>query len=115
MPSAVKYLMSLKEPVLARGQTRPQILESNGNIQYTWDGAAGQEGDEPAAMVGFSSGQAAEAMRAIAADKRDAAFAEELAIRYPQPRRRPSSAAALWTGPPRHGRLLATLIRLPAR
>ena len=34
-------------------------------------------------MVGFSSGQAAEAMRAIAADKRDAAFSEELAIRYP--------------------------------
>ena len=82
MASAVKYLMSLKNRFWLADKLSPDS-ESNGNIQYTWDGAAGQEGDAPAAMVAFSSGEAAEAMRAIAADKRDAAYAEQLAIRYP--------------------------------
>ena len=65
-------------------------------------------------MVAFSSGPAAEAMRAIAADKRDAAYAEGLAIRYP-------NLAQAFVGsrfmdwPPRHGRLPATPIRLPAK
>ena len=82
MASAVKYLMSLKNRFWLADKLSPNS-ESNGNIQYTWDGAAGQEGDAPAAMDAFSSGRAAEAMRAIAADKRDAAYAEELAKRYP--------------------------------
>jgi monoamine oxidase len=82
MCSAVKYLMSLKNRFWLTDKLSPDS-ESNGNIQYTWDGTAGQEGDAPAAMVAFSSGRGAEAMRAIAADKRDAAYAEELRKRYP--------------------------------
>ena len=82
MCSAVKYLMSLKNRFWLADKLSPDS-ESNGNIQYTWDGTAGQEGDAPAAMVAFSSGRGADAMRAIAADKRDAAYAEELGKRYP--------------------------------
>ena len=74
--------MSLKNRFWLADKLSPDS-ESNGNISITWDGAAGQEGDAPAAMVAFSSGAGAEAMRAIAADKRDAAYAEELAKRYP--------------------------------
>ena len=82
MCSVVKYLMSLKNRFWLADKLSPNS-EGNGNIFQTWDGAAGQEGDAPAAMVAFSSGAGAEAMRAIAADKRDAAYAEELGKRYP--------------------------------
>jgi len=82
MGSAVKYLMSLKNRFWLADKLSPDS-ESNGNIQLTWEGTAGQEGDAPAAMVAFSSGPSADAMRAIAADKRDAAYAEELGKRYP--------------------------------
>jgi monoamine oxidase len=82
MGSAVKYLMSLKNRFWLADKLSPNS-EGNGNIYQTWDGAAGQEGDAPAAMVAFSSGSGADAMRAIPADKRDAAYAEELGKRYP--------------------------------
>ena len=83
MGSAIKYLMSLKDRFWLADKLSPDS-ESNGNIQYTWESTAGQEGDAPAAMIAFSSGPASEAMRAIAADKRDAAYAEDLAQRYPK-------------------------------
>ena len=83
MGSAVKYLMSLKNRFWLQEKLSPDS-ESNGNVQYTWDASEGQEGDAPAAMVAFSSGSGAEAMRAIAPEKRDAAYAEELAKRYPK-------------------------------
>ncbi len=82
MCSVVKYLMSLKNRFWLADKLSPDS-EGNGNIFQTWDGTAGQEGDAPAAMVAFSSGAGADAMRAIAADKRDAAYAEELGKRYP--------------------------------
>jgi monoamine oxidase len=82
MGSAVKYLMSLKNRFWLADKLSPDS-EGNGNIFQTWDGTAGQEGDAPAAMVAFSSGAGADAMRAIPADKRDAAYAEELGKRYP--------------------------------
>ena len=82
MGSAVKYLMSLKNRFWLADKLSPDS-ESNGNVQYTWDGTAGQEGDAPAAMIGFSSGLGADAMRAIAPDMRNAAYAEELGKRYP--------------------------------
>jgi monoamine oxidase len=82
MGNAVKYLISLKNRFWLADKLSPDS-EGNGNIFQTWDGTAGQEGDAPAAMVAFSSGQGAEAMRALAPDKRDAAYAEELGKRYP--------------------------------
>jgi monoamine oxidase len=41
-------------------------------------------GDAPAGMIAFSGGPGADAMRAIPADKRDAAYEEELRARYPK-------------------------------
>src|SRR5680860_609110 len=60
----------------------PESL-SNGNVQATWELTAGQEGDGPAGMLAYSGGPSADAMRAIPASQRDAAYAKELKQRYP--------------------------------
>ena len=77
MGSAVTNLMSLKNRFWLADK-HSAYSQSNGNIYETWDGAALQQGDAPAAMTAFSGGPGAEAMRAIAADKRDAAYVNEL-------------------------------------
>jgi monoamine oxidase len=82
MGSAVTYLASLKNRFWLADKLSA-YSQSNGNIYETWDGTVGQGGDAPAAMVAFAGGPGAEAMRAIAADKRDAAYAEELGKPYP--------------------------------
>jgi monoamine oxidase len=78
----VKSLISLKNRFWLSDNLSPESL-SNGNVQATWEATAGQEGDT-AAMIAFSGGPSADAMRAIPADKRDAAYAEELQQRYPK-------------------------------
>lgn len=78
----VKYLASLKNRFWQADHLSPDSL-SNGAIQGTWDSTAGQAGDAPAAMVAFSGGPGADTMRAIPAYDRDAAYARELAKRYP--------------------------------
>ena len=80
--SNVKYLISLRNRFWKNDDLSPDSL-SDGNIQFTWEGTAGQEGDAPAEMVAFSGGAAAEAMRAIPAGRRDVVFRAELAKRYP--------------------------------
>ncbi|MGH6825782.1 flavin monoamine oxidase family protein [Methyloceanibacter sp.] len=81
MGSAVTYLMSLKNRFWLADKLSA-YSQSNGNIYETWDGAALQKGDAPAAMTAFSGGPGAKTMRAIAADQRDAAYARELS-EYP--------------------------------
>ena len=78
----VKYLISLKNRFWLNDNLSPESL-SNGNIQATWELTAGQEGDGPAGMLAYSGGPSADAMRAIPAAERDAAYAEELQKRYP--------------------------------
>jgi monoamine oxidase len=78
----VKYLISLKNRFWLADNLSPESL-SNGNVQATWELTAGQEGDGPAGMLAYSGGPAADAMRAIAAAERDAAYREELSKRYP--------------------------------
>jgi monoamine oxidase len=79
----IKYLISLKNRFWLADNLSPESL-SDGNVQATWESTAGQAGDAPAGMVAFSGGPAADVMRAIPADKRDAAYAEELQKRYPK-------------------------------
>jgi monoamine oxidase len=79
----VKYLVSLKNRFWLEDNLSPESL-SNGNVQATWESTAGQEGDAPAGMVAFSGGAGADAMSALPPDKRDAAYAEELRLRYPK-------------------------------
>jgi monoamine oxidase len=81
MGSNVKYLISLKDRFWKEDGLAADSL-SNGTIQETWEGTAGQEGDA-AEMVAFSGGPAAEAMRKIPAGERDTAYRAELARRYP--------------------------------
>jgi monoamine oxidase len=78
----VKYLISLKNRFWLADNLSPESL-SNGNVQATWELTAGQEGDGPAGMLAYSGGPAADAMRAIPAGERDAAYREELSKRYP--------------------------------
>jgi monoamine oxidase len=82
MGADVKYLMSLKNRFWKEAKLSADSL-SDGNIQLTWEGTDGQEGDAPAEMVAFSGGPGADAMRAVAADKRDAAYMDDLKKRYP--------------------------------
>lgn len=79
----VKYLISLTNRFWLSDDLSPESL-SNGNVQATWESTAGQEGDAPAGMVAYSGGPGADAMRAIPADKRDAAYAKVLKKRYPK-------------------------------
>jgi monoamine oxidase len=78
----VKYLISLKNRFWLADNLSPESL-SNGNVQATWELTAGQQGDGPAGMLAYSGGPAADAMRAIPAGERDAAYREELSKRYP--------------------------------
>jgi monoamine oxidase len=78
----VKYLISLKNRFWLADNLSPESL-SNGNVQATWELTAGQEGDGPAGMLAYSGGPAADAMRAIPAGERDAAYRQELVKRYP--------------------------------
>ena len=77
----IKYLVWLKTRFWLKDRLLPDSL-SNGNVQATWEATAGQEGDGPAAMTAYCGGPGADAMRAIPSGKRDAAFAEELQMRY---------------------------------
>jgi monoamine oxidase len=77
----IKYLIWLKNRFWLKDDLSPESL-SNGNVQATWEATAGQEGDAPAAMIAYSGGPSADTMRAISADKRDAAYAEEMQKRY---------------------------------
>jgi monoamine oxidase len=79
----VKYLISLKDRFWLADNLSPESL-SDGNVQATWELTAGQPGDGPAGMLAYSGGPGADAMRAIPADQRDAAYAEELKQRYPK-------------------------------
>jgi monoamine oxidase len=83
MGSNVKYLASVKSQFWKSARLSPNSL-SDGNIQFTWDGTEGQDGEGPAAMVAFSGGPASEAMRGVPAEKRDAAYRTILAKRYPR-------------------------------
>ena len=83
MGNNVKYLISLKNRFWLDDKLSPESL-SDGNVQATWESTAGQEGDAPAGMIAFSGGAGADTMRAIPADRRDAAYLEELKTRYPK-------------------------------
>jgi monoamine oxidase len=82
MGSNVKYLIAVKDRFWGTSDLSAES-QSDGNVQFTWEGTAGQAGDGPAAMIAFSGGPGADAMRAIPAAERDAAYAKELAKRYP--------------------------------
>ncbi len=82
MGSNVKYLMWLKDRFWL-ADDRAALSFSNGPVQTTWELTAGQPGDTPAGMVAYSGGPEADAMRALPAARRDAAYAEILAQRYP--------------------------------
>ena len=79
----VKYLISLKNRFWLSDNLSPESL-SNGTVQATWESTAGQAGDAPAGMVAFSGGAGADAMSVLPPDRRDAAYAEELRLRYPK-------------------------------
>jgi len=83
MGSNIKYLMWLKDRFWLAGD-RGALSFSNGDVQNTWESTAGQPGNAPAGMVAFSGGPESDAMRAIPAARRDAAYAEILAQPYPQ-------------------------------
>jgi monoamine oxidase len=82
MGANIKYLMSLRDRFWRANGQSPSSL-ADGNVQLTWEGTSGQQGDGPAEMVAFSGGPAAEAMRTIPRGERDAAYRAELAARYP--------------------------------
>jgi len=79
----IKNLISLKNRFWQQDNLAAESL-SDGSVQMTWESTAGQDGDAPAAMVAFSGGPSADAMRAIAPQERDAAYAAELKKRYPK-------------------------------
>jgi monoamine oxidase len=83
MSSNIKYLMWLKERFWLAGDRSAESF-SNGDVQSTWELTAGQPGNTPAGMVAYSGGPESDAMRSIPAARRDAAYAEILAQRYPQ-------------------------------
>jgi monoamine oxidase len=83
MGNNIKYLISLKNRFWLEDDRSPESL-SDGHVQATWESTAGQEGDAPAGMIAFSGGPGADAMRAVPADHRDAAYAAELKLRYPE-------------------------------
>ncbi|MGH7064661.1 MAG: flavin monoamine oxidase family protein [Stellaceae bacterium] len=82
MGSNIKYLMSLQSRFWNERHKSADSL-STGNVQITWEGTSGQPGDRPAEMVAFSGGPGADAMRAVPAGRRDAAYRAELDSRYP--------------------------------
>ena len=83
MGNNIKYLISLRNRFWLEDSLSPESL-SDGNVQATWESTAGQAGDTPAGMIAFSGGAGADTMRAIPADRRDAAYLEELKTRYPK-------------------------------
>lgn len=82
MGTAVKYLASLKKKFWKENKLGPDAL-TDGMVSMTWDGTDNQPGDEPAGMVGFSGGPAAEQCLAVAKDKLDATYKTELEKLYP--------------------------------
>jgi monoamine oxidase len=80
--SNIKYLVSLKNRFW-KSENLSADSFSDGNVQFTWEGTDGQDGDAPAEMVAFSGGPGAEAMRALPAYRRDAAYMADLTKRYP--------------------------------
>jgi monoamine oxidase len=82
MGSNVKYLIAVKDRFWETANLSAES-QSDGNVQFTWEGTAGQADNGPAAMIAFSGGPGADAMRAIPPAERDAAYARELAKRYP--------------------------------
>jgi len=83
MASNVKYLMSLTDRFWLKYDSVAASF-SNDYIQNTWEPTGGQPGDAPSSMVAFSGGPGSEAMRAIPADQRDAAYAGILRQRFPR-------------------------------
>lgn len=82
MGSNVKYLASLKRRFWKADKLAATSLSDN-DVQFTWEGTDGQDGDQPAEFVAYSGGPGSEAVRAIAPGERDAAYGKLLAKRYP--------------------------------
>jgi monoamine oxidase len=81
MGPAVKYLAAVKSRFW-KAQGLGGGGFTDGAISRTWDGTAGQ-GEGEAALVAYSGGPAADAVRKLDADLRDAAYLAELQKLYP--------------------------------
>lgn len=82
MGVAVKYLSSLKGRFWKAKGLGPDAL-TDGRVSMTWDGTDNQPGDEPAGMVAFSGGSAADLCLAIPKEKIDTEYKAELERLYP--------------------------------
>jgi monoamine oxidase len=82
MGSNVKYLAAVKDRFWKADKLAATSLSDN-DVQFTWEGTDGQEGDAPAELVAYSGGPGSEAVRAIPASERDAAYVKLLEKRYP--------------------------------
>jgi len=81
MGLAVKYLVAVKGRFW-KAQNLSPFGFTDGPVSRTWDGTAGQA-DGEAALVAYSGGPAAEAVRRYETDLRDAAYLANLQKLYP--------------------------------
>jgi monoamine oxidase len=82
MGTAVKYLAHVKSRFWSDSQRAATTL-SDGLLPQTWDGASARDPGTDTALIGFAGGPAAERARAVPPAERDAAFAADLAPRFP--------------------------------
>jgi monoamine oxidase len=82
MGVVLKYLATVKSRFWEATKRSPDS-QCDGMISLTWEGTDNQPGEGPAELTCFSGGPAAEASRAVAADRRDKAYAKILEPMYP--------------------------------
>lgn len=82
MGVGVKYLARLSNKFWIEKKFSPDGT-TDGDISMTWDGTDNQGDQGEAALVAFSGGPAANAVRAYAAQQRDALYAQQLEHLYP--------------------------------
>ncbi len=81
----VKYLALVKKRFWLDDKLAPSMADT-GPVSMTWEGTDNQElaEDAGAELTAFSGGPAAEACRAVSAEKRDGFYAEHLSKSYPK-------------------------------
>ncbi|HUO07654.1 MAG TPA: FAD-dependent oxidoreductase [Phycisphaerae bacterium] len=82
MGPAVKYLAAVKRPFWKDAGLAADSL-TDGDIAMTWDGTAGQKGEENALLVGFSGGPAADHLRTRMPAEREAYCRDYLGRVFP--------------------------------
>lgn len=80
--SNVKYLALMKKRFWLESNTSQYAL-ANADIQETWEGTDGQPGNEAVAFACFSGADSSDRTRNYPPDQRDARYAAQLQVPYP--------------------------------